>query len=110
MALPTFGCGRVAYMETKMIPHGTVTTYTSYSCRCDDCRQAWSQYQKLRRAARTTEGLAPSDPRHGKYTTYINYGCRCDACVAANAVYQKAARVKRHARLVAQDAGGFTEV
>ena len=110
MKLPTFFCGRLLFMENKTIPHGTWTTYTSYGCRCGECKAAAARYQKVRRATRAAEGLALNDPRHGKYTTYINYGCRCDACKAANAAYQKAAQAKRHARLVAQDAGGFTEV
>jgi hypothetical protein len=30
-------------------PHGTITSYTTYNCRCKDCRRVWAEYARNQR-------------------------------------------------------------
>lgn len=64
------------------IPHGRLVGY-SRGCRCDQCRQANTQYQARRKAERRKDPTAADRAGHGKTTTYINYGCRCQPCKEA---------------------------
>lgn len=32
--------------KDRSLCHGTVSQYTRYKCRCDECRKAYSQYKK----------------------------------------------------------------
>jgi hypothetical protein len=73
--------------------HGTINGYTNLSCRCPECRSAWSAYILKRRKYERPQ-LAADDPRHGKYTTYINWQCRCRPCTNANAVHERERRQK----------------
>lgn len=61
--------------------HGTATGY-GYGCRCDRCRAANTEKNRVLRAERK-DGLAPDDHRHGTPRGYDWWGCRCDACKAA---------------------------
>lgn len=36
----------------RRVPHGTVSGYSNWDCRCDRCRSAWSEYLRERRALR----------------------------------------------------------
>jgi len=70
-------------------PHGTIHRYQNQDCRCDDCRQAASDYRRARK------GLPPSPVRnrngevpHGNYVRYSG-GCRCQPCADANGAYRR---------------------
>lgn len=71
--------------------HGSTTGYYSRDCRCFDCIDAATDYQRewKRKNAGT---LSPRDPRHGTWNAYNNYGCRCKRCKAASTEYQRARR------------------
>lgn len=81
-------------------PHGRVSTYIQYGCRCDDCTAAnreWVAECREDRARRLREDptLAP----HGNRSTYINWGCRCDECAEAHSEYCAVYWQKRKKRL-----------
>ena len=40
------------------IPHGTVSGYSNWNCRCEECRAAWSAYLRERRKARKKKAVA----------------------------------------------------
>lgn len=67
--------------------HGTDSTYVNHGCRCDLCRQAHSEYNRVfryRRYERTAAngGVAPISS-HGA-NTYRQWGCRCRTCTDGN--------------------------
>lgn len=66
--------------EIKATSHGTITGYISAGCRCDDCRSAWSVYQR-ERTARVKAEIANGarQVEHGTQRAY-RAGCRCDVC------------------------------
>lgn len=37
-------------------PCGTLTSYTSYKCRCAECRANWARYERERRAGKASTG------------------------------------------------------
>lgn len=65
----------------KTLEHGRVGTYKYHGCRCDECRQANTEYarQYARHGKKT-------HPQHG-LTGYQRRGCRCDICQAARIEY-----------------------
>ena len=64
-----------------------------YECRCDDCREANSLRNRLRREAKK---LVPfEDVPHGTLDAYMNYGCRCDECSARLREYSRARRAAK---------------
>lgn len=69
----------------RLIPHGTLTGYTTDLCRCTACRAAMTAYVRLRRAQRRTDvalrGL-PETVAHG-LSAYQNWSCRCEVCTQA---------------------------
>lgn len=77
------------------VEHGTVNAYANYSCRCDECKEAYRVYQLPQIKERRAEGLVAGDPRHGTYNGYANYGCRCDECKEANRVYAQDYRARK---------------
>lgn len=53
--------------------HGTVTGYMAWSCRCEDCREAWGEYHRpYRYQRRMLEEGADSEP----YTLEGGWGAR----------------------------------
>ena len=65
----------------KKLPHGTVSGYLYWGCRCEECRQACRDYYGRKSRA---EHLAEITPPHGTPNRYWT-GCRCDECrIAAN--------------------------
>lgn len=71
----------------ELVPHGTVTGYQNWGCRCPLCRGQHSAAQARWRAARVARGEAdPSLIPHGTTGGYINWGCRCNRCSAAQAI------------------------
>lgn len=73
--------------------HGTLHTYRSAKCRCDECRAANAASRREyvarireRKDAATGEPPSPRVP-HGTTNAYSNYKCRCDECRAAWAAY-----------------------
>lgn len=69
--------------------HGTDSTYQNHACRCELCRQAHLEAQRvgnISRAARL-DSLPPE--AHGKLSTYRNWSCRCDLCRDAQNEYQR---------------------
>jgi hypothetical protein len=83
-----------------MIAHGTASKYSNDKCRCADCRRAWVEYNRLRRATRwawTAEGGLPATVKHGS-SAYYNWGCHCPIClqtVAAAAARNRALRATK---------------
>lgn len=65
-------------------PHGTAAKYSA-GCRCEDCREAAREAERLRSA-----GNVRTKAPHGDPQRYRN-GCRCDDCTLAS---------RRHRRLV----------
>lgn len=93
--------------ERELAPHGTYSRYQNQGCRCDECRQANTDYHRERnhRLGRTlpwdvmvAQRRAEADARdnHGTETRYTR-GCRCRACKDASAE----ARRRRRARVAA---------
>lgn len=74
-----------------MSEHGTIHRYTNEGCRCDPCKQAWSNYARKRRAERIQLPI-PNTVEHGHNSTYINYFCRCRPCRDAHNAYHRAYR------------------
>lgn len=37
------------WVTTAQVPHGRMSTYTNWGCRCGECRQVWRQYQSAYR-------------------------------------------------------------
>jgi len=70
------------------LSHGTLTRYTTYGCRCNDCKAAGSTASKSTYAR--TKGTEP--PEHGTTTGYKHYGCRCNDCKAAGSAASWEAR------------------
>lgn len=66
-------------MDISKIKHGTNSTYTTYGCRCDECKRAATAYHAGLRE-RKRAAITPDDPRHGTGGFYTNHGCRCDDC------------------------------
>ena len=75
--------------------HGTAGGYTNHSCRCDDCKAAWTEQCKQARIRRAATPKDPDDPRHGTYVFYQNHGCRCEYCTAAHTIYMRTIPSKR---------------
>ena len=49
------------------IQHGTLTAYTYYECRCDECRQCAREYvAEWRARARRPSRVAPPPTQRGK--------------------------------------------
>lgn len=69
-----------------MRTHGKRATYVNADCRCDECRQANTAFQRERKQA----GNVPPGGEHG-LSGYNNFGCRCRTCTEAkqeaNAAY-----------------------
>ena len=70
--------GRRHYKE---LPHGTISGYNNWGCRCESCRQAHRDYYGHRPA---TEVRAEQFREHGP-AAYKKRGCRCDVCRARSA-------------------------
>lgn len=105
---------KAAYLSRKRstpfedIPHGTTVGYSTYGCRCADCRKAnTARCQRYRDAnrekvraygAKTRARLKQSENiPHGTLNAYANYGCRCDECKAVQSEYNR--RRYREAKL-----------
>lgn len=67
-------------MNNPHTPHGTLTGYRTYLCRCDKCRKAHREH--VRQWRESKRGTEP--PRHGTMNGYTNYGCRCEECCEAS--------------------------
>jgi hypothetical protein len=67
--------------------HGTPGGYSNHDCRCDDCRQANTEYHDTggyQDAYRRRVRSRPvPDHIHGTIGGYTHYACRCDSCRAA---------------------------
>lgn len=95
-----------------VVQHGTLNEYKNFGCRCDECRAANAENNRVRLTApcsngcgrpawqRTAHGRcracaseAQRKPQiHGTENSYDRYKCRCSECRAA------AARGRRHRR------------
>lgn len=67
-------------------PHGTVSTYTNYGCRCESCTEVHSA--ACASAAKHRADRLAADPTirpHGVEATCTGWGCRCEPCTAAAA-------------------------
>jgi hypothetical protein len=48
---------RAAMDVPDHVPHGSISTYTNWMCRCVRCSNKWSKYLKKFRAARKAAGV-----------------------------------------------------
>ena len=65
------------------VKHGEVGTYIHRKCRCSDCTDAHTAWNREQRATRRAAPKEPGDPRHGTPSFYSNHGCRCQRCTEA---------------------------
>jgi len=65
----------------KQLPHGTVSGYIYWGCRCEPCTQARRDYYGHQVRA---EYVAEKWKDHGA-SAYKRRGCRCDVCREAMA-------------------------
>lgn len=78
--------------------HGTLASYCHGACRCDECRQANTDYHReLRKRLRARIGSAGARVPHGTAGGYANHGCRCRLCSAAHQLAMADAYARRRA-------------
>ena len=85
--------------------HGTANGYGNLGCRCERCKTAYADVQRMRRLARLSQ---PTPERmHGTYNCYTNYACRCDRCREAahirNGSLEYAEVLRRAARILREE-------
>jgi hypothetical protein len=78
--------------------HGTVNGYKHYRCRCEPCKIANTDYQRLRRRANQA-AITGDEPWHGTRNGYSTHNCRCKLCVGARRKYEKSNREKKQAAI-----------
>lgn len=64
--------------------HGTISYYTRKKCRCSECKEAMSLYQRenyRKKKGGTVRAKAPA--QHGTMSYYTGRSCRCDLCKQA---------------------------
>lgn len=81
--------------DPTLRPHGDITTYQSWSCRCRECVDAAAEYAQDRRIAALKSNFA--NERHGTAGTY-NLGCRCGACTDAKTASDRRSKARRAER------------
>ena len=71
--------------------HGSKWTYQHHGCRCEICREANRERNRLRRKGfeRKFRDIGPM--QHGQRRFYLK-GCRCSLCKEANAAYSRGRR------------------
>lgn len=80
--------------------HGTYSTYVNKKCRCEECRIAARDYQRLALAKKRGETeysprkKGPKIKEEHSYSGYVNRGCRCDVCKAAAREYVKSRKLE----------------
>lgn len=91
--------------------HGTITAYNKDRCRCEPCRDANREHNRLYRKRARKRGV-PDDAEHGFARVYKFFGCRCWKCATAQWVTntimadkhrdrRRAERAERQQRLAA---------
>ena len=60
-------------------PHGTVSGYKHWKCRCEECKKAYSADKKARRQKKK-QGIRGDESWHGTVNGYDEFMCRCDDC------------------------------
>ena len=78
--------------------HGTVNGYSNYGCRCDLCKRAGSQSNKLQKSRRIAIPKDGTEWYHGTHNGYHNWGCRCEPCHQAFKIEQRQAAVRYRKR------------
>lgn len=97
-------------------PHGSLTRFTQSKCRCQECREAYTEWSRGRaKVIAIGEALCPdcdfrSSPQgvvrhrnlrhglvHGLASSYTR-GCRCEGCRAARARWQREKQADRGER------------
>lgn len=87
-------------MAGTTTPHGEYTRYCFGGCRCRPCKDAWSAYQRTKRAESRARRLAAKGTyivegiRHGA-SGYSYHSCRCDACVEGRRAMDQRSRLRR---------------
>jgi hypothetical protein len=79
------------FATVRINKHGVRRSYL-LGCRCDDCKQVGTAYQRAALADRRTH---TEDAPHGTRGGYTNWGCRCEPCKTANAAYMQTRREER---------------
>jgi hypothetical protein len=70
-------------------PHGSITRYQRFRCRCAKCRAANARSHRDLRKRRAQSQVAERI-QHGVRSSYVNHGCRCEACKTAARQYNAA--------------------
>lgn len=78
--------GRSRQVHSGLV-HGTINGYTTYRCRCSECREANRVFGAAARAKRLARPVP--DAMHGTVNGYYGYGCRCEKCQQARRVYSR---------------------
>lgn len=48
--------------DPSLAPHGVLTTYSNWACRCDKCKTAWSEYMReYHQRRKATRGVRPAE-------------------------------------------------
>jgi Sigma-70, region 4 len=81
---------RLTYREESELWHGTTNGYQNHNCRCRECKQAHSEWNREYR-----KRLSTREPLNHGYSGYTNYSCRCPICTAANTQKSRARRARR---------------
>ncbi len=86
------------------IPHGTISGYSYWKCRCQQCAEASRTYARQALTRRKKRLAAyPDSPSHGTPSAY-NAGCRCTPCREAWTSYHRQLRARLAPEIIANPA------
>lgn len=80
---------------------GSGMAYSSYKCRCDECKAFNTQRNAIRREERRkigATGVLPDGVEHGK-SAASNWGCKCEVCIEATRVSNERYYSAHHERV-----------
>src|ERR1043166_3390219 len=83
------------------VPHGTISGFTNWGCRCERCEAVGPPYTRKqlrrwhKRVLREVRNGTREIKHHGTQYAYMTYGCRCDRCKAAHAEFYQHLRRRR---------------
>lgn len=84
-----------SFWESQRFPCGTYASY-GRGCRCEECRDANTEKQRVTVRKMREKGLPPGDARHGTDGGYRNWGCRCKPCRRAGAEKNREQWIENH--------------
>jgi len=78
--------------------HGTFNGYSNYGCRCDLCKLAGRETNKIQKAKRIARPKDGTEWYHGTVNGYRNWGCRCEPCHEAFKIDQRKVAARNRKR------------